>query len=97
MSIHFDCELNILRQKILDFDVGLQCEIEGIPKATTLDFKFRSHEEYISFYPYGDYKMQNQDLAILMIRHSLNRNYETVIFGSGWPMSPPRDYPHLIT
>lgn len=24
VSIHFDCELNILRQKILDFSVGLQ-------------------------------------------------------------------------
>jgi hypothetical protein len=32
-----------------------------------------------------------------MIRHCLNRLYEGNLFGSGWPMSPPRDYPHMMT
>jgi len=32
-----------------------------------------------------------------MIQSSLNRIYEGLIFGSGWPMSPPRDYPHFMT
>ena len=31
-----------------------------------------------------------------MISHSLNRLYEINLFGSGYPMSPPRDYPHMI-
>lgn len=30
-----------------------------------------------------------------MISHGLNRLYQTNLFGSGWPMSPPRDYPQF--
>lgn len=40
--------------------------------------------------------MENRGLAELMISHSLNRLYEINLFGSGYPMSPPRDYPHMI-
>ena len=40
--------------------------------------------------------MQNQVLAELMVRNSLNRMYEGYLFGSGWPQSPPRDYPHFV-
>jgi hypothetical protein len=32
-----------------------------------------------------------------MISHSLNRLYEGFLFGSGYPLSPPRDYPHMMT
>lgn len=32
-----------------------------------------------------------------MIRHSLNRLYDTKLFGSGWPLYPQRDYPHFET
>lgn len=31
-----------------------------------------------------------------MVKHSLNRLYERRLFGSGFPYSPPRDYPHFI-
>ena len=31
-----------------------------------------------------------------MVKHSLNRMYELNLFGSGYPTSPPRDYPHFI-
>lgn len=31
-----------------------------------------------------------------MIHHSVNRLYFEDLFGSGWALSPPRDYPHLI-
>jgi len=31
-----------------------------------------------------------------MVKHSLNRLYEKRLFGSGWPTSPPRDYPHVM-
>jgi hypothetical protein len=41
--------------------------------------------------------MQNEDLARLMVQHSLNTLYHSNLFGSGWPQSPPRDYPHFIT
>jgi hypothetical protein len=96
VSIHFDCELNIKRNKILDFGVGLDAEIEVVPKETTMDFKFRRHTEFVSFYPYADYRLLQEDLGRAMIRHSLNRLYDSNIFGSGWPLSPPRDYPHMM-
>ena len=32
----------------------------------------------------------------LMVKHSVNRLYELNLFGSGFPLSPPRDYPHMI-
>ena len=96
VSIHFDCELNIERTKVLDFAVGLQAEIEGAPRATTMDFRFRRHEEFVSFYPYADYRVLDESLGRAMIKHSLNRMYEGRLFGSGWPMSPPRDYPHMM-
>ena len=51
----------------------------------------------MTFYPYGPYKMQNEDLARLMVQNSLKTLYNTDLFGSGWPQSPPRDYPHFIT
>jgi hypothetical protein len=44
VSIYFDCELSIQRTKLLDLGVGIELEVEGIPTATTLDFKFRRHE-----------------------------------------------------
>jgi hypothetical protein len=31
-----------------------------------------------------------------MISNSINRLYRSYIFGSGWPLSPPRDYPHFM-
>jgi hypothetical protein len=95
VSIHFDCELTILKTKIVDFAIGLQIEIEGVPRATTLDFRMRSHEQFVSIYPYGDYKVLDEALAKAMVSHSLNRLYDGRVFGSGWPQSPPRDYPHF--
>lgn len=44
VSIHFDCELNIKREKVMTFAVGLQLEVEGVPQQSTMDFKFRGHE-----------------------------------------------------
>ena len=38
----------------------------------------------------------NKELGKAMIRHSLNRLYDGNLFGSGWPMSPPRDYPNMM-
>jgi hypothetical protein len=43
VSVHFDCEINIQRTKVLTFGVGLDAEIEALPKATTMDFRFRRH------------------------------------------------------
>jgi hypothetical protein len=96
VSIHFDCELNIKRTKILDFAIGLDAEIEALPKETSMDFKFRRHTEFVTLFPYADYRILNEELAKTMVRHSLGRLYEGNLFGSGWPMSPPRDYPHMI-
>ena len=30
-----------------------------------------------------------------MISHSINRLYDSKLFGSGWPIFPVRDYPHF--
>jgi hypothetical protein len=37
--------------------VGLVAEVEGIPTAAALNFRFRRHDEFVSFYPTTDYKM----------------------------------------
>lgn len=97
VSIHFDCQLSVAREKIIDFAVGLQLEIAGHPNVDTLDFRLRRHEEFSTFYQYGQYKIQNIKLAELMVKHSLNRLYHGKLFGSGWPLSPPKDYPHFLT
>lgn len=99
VTIHFDCDLNIERDRVTSFAVGLDAEIEALPYANTMDFKFRRHTEFITFYPIGKFTIseQGKKLGEAMIRHSLNRLYEGTLFGSGWPMSPPRDYPHVMT
>lgn len=81
---------------MLNFAIGLQMEVEGDAREDRLDFKLRAHDEFISLYPV-DIPVENEALAKLMIHHSVNRLYEGHLFGSRWPMSPPRDYPHMIT
>ena len=61
-----------------------------------MHFKLRNHSQHPSFYPYAEYKIQNKELAELMVKHSLNRLYEVNLFGNGYPVSPPRDYPHMF-
>jgi hypothetical protein len=78
-------------------DIGLVAEVEGVPRASTLDFRFRRHDEFISYFPAGDYKLANLELANLLVHSSLNRLYEGNLFGSGWPLSPPRDFPQMTT
>jgi len=56
----------------------------------------RKHDLNVSFYPYGQFKMQNEDLARLMVDHSVRTLYQGYLYGSGWPQSPARDYPHFI-
>lgn len=96
VSLHYDCELNVDRDKILDLAIGLVLSIEVAPTQNQLNFKLRSHDQFPTFYPYGEYKIQNNVLAELMVKHSLNRLYEKRLFGSGWPFSPPMDYPHVM-
>ena len=57
VSLNFDCEMNIKRNKIVDFSVSLQLEVEGLPLASSIDFKLRSHQQEVNFYPYGDYRI----------------------------------------
>ena len=71
-------------------------ESEGNPRHNSSHFRLRGHSQFPHFYPYGDYKIQNLELAELMVKHSLNRMYEVNLFGNGYPISPPRDYPHMI-
>lgn len=71
-------------------------EVRGMPDTKHMNFKLVAHDQFVSWYPYGSYNIQNEDLATLMVSHSLNRVYEANLFGSGFPVSPPRDYPHMI-
>ena len=41
------------------------------------------------------FKVENEELANLMIKHSLNRLKEEAVFGSGWSLWP-KDYPHFM-
>jgi len=57
VSLDFGCEINIKRNKIVDFSVSLELKVEGLPLATSIDFKLRSHQQEVNFYPYGDYRI----------------------------------------
>jgi hypothetical protein len=43
ISLNFDCELNVQRSKLANFAVALMLEIEGLPLASSIDFRLRSH------------------------------------------------------
>ena len=96
VSIHYECMLKILNQKIASFSIGLQLEIEGKAKARSVDFRLKSHDESVHFDETPNFHIAHEDLAKNMIHHSVNRLYFENLFGSGWTLSPPRDYPHLI-
>lgn len=44
VSLHFDCELNVRKEKFVDFSVGLTLEIEGHPGAQHQHFKLLRHD-----------------------------------------------------
>lgn len=96
VTIHYDCELNIERQKFIDFAINLKVAVQGRPNFTNLNFRYHGAEQEIFFYPYGGFVFQNKELAQAMARHSISRLFEGTVFGSGWPQSPPRDYPHFM-
>lgn len=50
VTFHTDCQISVNKTKILDFSVGLDLEIEGIPKTNYLDFILKRHEEFVTFY-----------------------------------------------
>jgi len=51
----------------------------------------------IVFYTIEPYKLEEHDLAEAMIKDSLKLIKNVKVFGSGWPLSPPRDYPNFRT
>jgi hypothetical protein len=59
-------------------------------------FALRSYKSFNRFYPYGEYKVVNHDLAELLVRQSLERLYEVNLFGSGYPISPSMGYPQML-
>lgn len=97
VSLHSNCQLSIRGIKIIEFAVGLELEIQGRPQPNVVDFYLKSHTEFITYYETTGYKLQNKELADVMIKHSLNRLYHVPLFGSGWPLNPLRDYPHFVT
>lgn len=96
VSMHFDCELNILREKFLDFGINVDFEVAGVPFERNISFSLRRHNQNVTFYPYGQFKMENEELARLMVQNSFNTLYNGYLYGSGFPQSPARDYPHFI-
>lgn len=93
VSLHFDCSLFIQKEKIVDFGIDLTLTVGGFPNTSSIDYRVRSHDQTVKFYPYDKYKIVNEELATAMVRSSLNRLYQGNLFGSGFPLSPPRDYP----
>ena len=51
--------------------------------------------DFKATYLNSPYKVENVELADLMIKHSLNRLKEGHVFGSGWNLWP-KDYPHFM-
>lgn len=95
VNSRFECFLLIKAEKIIDFTVELRLTIAGQPTANFLNFRILNHSQIIYFKPTSKYPLGNQRLAEAMIGDSLNRIYEGNLFGSGWPQSPPKDYPHF--
>ena len=95
VTVRFDCNLMIKTDKIVDFGVELRLTVAGHPGSTVLNFRIRSHSQTVNFIPTSQYKLENKILAEAMVSDCLNRLYEGNLFGSGWPQSPPRDYPHF--
>jgi hypothetical protein len=81
----------------LDFSVDLNLTVAGQARESSIDFILKSHKQAVKLYPFGEYKLNNEQLAIEMINSSLNRLYQNKLFGSGFPQSPPRDYPSFHT
>ena len=73
----------------------LKIVVQGQPRRDHLNFKIIAHSQQVNFRPQGSYQLKNKELAELMLFDSLNRLYEGNHFGSGWPQSPPKDYPHF--
>ena len=95
VTMNYDCELNINKNKIADFRVNLGLEAHGRASKKHLDFHIISFNQTTSFTPYQEYKVENIELAQHMVTHSLNRLLESKVFGSGWALYD-RDYPHFI-
>ena len=94
VTLDYDCELSGSRKKVVDFKVKLTVEMEGVPQTNRLNFRIEKFDYSVAFSPYMDYKIANEDLAKHMVMHSLNRLYETHVFGDGWHLFT-RDYPHF--
>ena len=91
--MRYDCHLEIRNEKVTDILLDLKVGVEGHPKRDHLNFKIVKHSQQATFTPQGTYKLLNKELADLMVSDCLNRLYEGNYFGSGWPQSPPKDYP----
>lgn len=95
VTMGFSCSLSIKADKIMDFNIVLTTTVAGVPGKDYLDFNIRSFDYRVGFFPIGKYQLADRNLAILMVADCLKRIYEARVFGSGWPQSPPRDYPHF--
>jgi hypothetical protein len=96
LTINFDCSINIQRTKLLDFSVGLEMEMVGIPSEFSLDFTLRNHEAFITLYPNVNFPVIQTELSLKIINNSLNRLYEHKLFGSGWPLATERENPRFL-
>ena len=95
VALRYDCDLEIRNEKITKFVLDMKMKILGHAKRDHLNFKISEHKQSVEFTPQGSYKLINKELAELMVSDCLNRIYEGNVFGSGWPQSPPKDYPHF--
>ncbi len=73
VSLNFDCNLMINAEKITDFSIALVLTVNGEAGSSYLNFRVRSFSQKISFFPSGKYKLENKDLAEMMVADSLKR------------------------
>lgn len=95
VSLIYDCEIGITRDKVGEFQLALVLTVEGIANETALNFQVVGIHHTATISSYMDYKIGNIVLAHHMIAHSLNRILHHHVFGSGWKLYT-RDYPHFI-
>lgn len=96
VTIDFDCHLNVAKKVVSNFKMNnLTFIVEGRAHSDHMKFHVIGFSKSVQFFEYDGYKVENLELAELMITHSMNRLLEEKVFGSDWPLFP-KDYPHFI-
>ena len=83
------CHLRIKEEKIVSFLIDGEMNVDLKTTLTAVDFSQPSYSlDQIEFFPEGDYRVENKDLAKRIIEESYQRLKEISVLGHGFPVGP---------